>query len=507
MKNLSISSSFIILSIAFSVVRSALGQLRIAGGRESTEGDFPYFVNLNGCGGTLIAPDVVLTAAHCGNFTNKQVVIGAFKSDAVTKHAEVRFCDTWVPHPRFGLDGSTVNNDFALCNLDRPVLVDESRFKLVVNEDRTKPEVAENLIVMGMGLFAEDLEGSGFLHNATVPVISNVECNSMYPGLITDSMLCAGFRAGGSDSCGGDSGGPIVKRVYQGDGTFLDYHIGVISWGDGCGDANKPGVYARTSAAVEKFIRDTICGDFDSKSSLCGNGIVNPTALFDCADDESEIEVAVETDEYAGETQWSIRRKNGETILSRQYFINNYKTNHRVCLKKNSCYSFEITDYHGDGLCAENNCREYQLKMRNEDQRFAFGGNFAFRESHTFCINEHGLSVRDLSKPTPRPTPRPTSRPTNQPTVKIGISPNERKRECKNPEKGRKRFKIRGEIRKGFVTCRGISELNLRTKRQQCRKTSTRGTKKVHQVCPQACGDVGLGRCKFLARQRKEGNN
>merc|ERR1712179_244076 len=89
-----------------------------------------------------------------------------------------------------------------------------------------------------------------------VQVISNSECNAAYGG-ITDNMLCAADASGngGSDACQGDSGGPLVSCGADGNcGTTpgMNYElIGVVSFGIGCAQADFPGVYARTTAALD----------------------------------------------------------------------------------------------------------------------------------------------------------------------------------------------------------------------------------------------------------------
>ena len=81
-----------------------------------------------------------------------------------------------------------------------------------------------------------------------VPAITNSECNSAYgSGMITDSMICAGYPGeGGKDACQGDSGGPFVCA----NGT-KSVIAGVVSWGYGCAEAQYPGVYARVTATLD----------------------------------------------------------------------------------------------------------------------------------------------------------------------------------------------------------------------------------------------------------------
>ena len=224
---------------------------------------------MGGCAGSLVAPDAVLFAAHCGDRTGAKLNIGAYKR-GVVKKGKQRFCDKWVEDPTYGEGGSGLNNDFALCKLNKPVTIDESKVKLVLNEADTVPAAEANLIVMGLGLLAYGGDAPDFLHDVTVPTISNQDCNtaSSYGGHVTDRMLCAGFPEGGKDACQGDSGGPIVKREYQGDGKFIDIQVGVVSWGAGCALPNKPGVYSRVSSR-STWIKSTICNDFNSVASFC----------------------------------------------------------------------------------------------------------------------------------------------------------------------------------------------------------------------------------------------
>jgi hypothetical protein len=93
-----------------------------------------------------------------------------------------------------------------------------------------------------------------FLQEVNVPAVAHSKCNQQYSGRIDQAtMFCAGLDQGGKDSCQGDSGGPIVRIV-----NGVHTQVGVVSWGDGCALAGKPGVYARTSVQI-KWIQSEVC--------------------------------------------------------------------------------------------------------------------------------------------------------------------------------------------------------------------------------------------------------
>lgn len=377
---------------------------RIVGGQRANPGEYPYFVEMGTCGGALIAPDAVLFAAHCGDWKDRQISIGAYRTQTLEEGAQERFCDVWIPDPKYGTEGSSINYDFALCKLNEPVVIDESKVTLVLNEEDSVPATGENLEVMGLGALASGASGPEYLHEVTVPVVSNADCNAgnSYDGEITDIMLCAGFPdVGGKDSCQGDSGGPIVKRTFR-DGRFVDTHVGVVSWGYGCADVNFPGVYARTSKRAD-WIKQTVCDEFKSTASFCSN---SPPAPESCA---NELSINVRTDNYAYETQMTLKNKsNNDNILTRTYLIKRHDNEHKVCLEANTCYLWTLGD--NDGI----NNGSYSLSLNGETVASG-NGNFSRRKKESFCTTDGNPVASPTQAPVLSPTVAPVA-PTDEPT-------------------------------------------------------------------------------------------
>ena len=190
---------------------SSLG--RIIGGTTAKEGSFPFFVRIdnnvqNICGGSLIAPDIVLTAAHC--FTDGlSVVVGGTTAFVIPDGPGVsRSIVEARPHPDF--NKQTFQHDFMLFKLSESV---EGVEPVHIQLDG-QIEVGDALSVVGLGYTVEDKESPAYLQQVTVNVVEFEPCAAIYSNLsITDGIenfmsssvqFCA--AAPGRDSCKGDSG-------------------------------------------------------------------------------------------------------------------------------------------------------------------------------------------------------------------------------------------------------------------------------------------------------------
>mmetsp|Transcript_24220 Transcript_24220/g.36830 ORF Transcript_24220/g.36830 Transcript_24220/m.36830 type:complete len:455 (-) Transcript_24220:111-1475(-) len=262
---------------------------RIIGGDAAAEDQYSYAVSLQDsfghfCGGSLIAPDIVLSAAHCQRYeTGYKAVIGRHVLDT-TDGDEVNV-KTEITYP--GFDWGTTDNDYMILVLDRPVV--EAMDNLVQVTPDVVP-VGTAVTVMGWGDThpSDEIQTkSDELMETEVFVVSNEECDKSngtvggteadpmlgaykkdYHNQISENMMCA--TDNGEDSCQGDSGGPLVIRSDSG-----DIQVGIVSWGVSCAHKDFPGVYARVSAKYE-WIRKNVC-----------EGSSIPPASFNCDSDDT----------------------------------------------------------------------------------------------------------------------------------------------------------------------------------------------------------------------------
>jgi len=196
----------------------------------------------------VIAPGWVLSAAHCKVRAGNMAVIGAHNlreaEDPCVERIKVTAAFT---HP--GYDADSTDNDIMLLKLETdtkyaPVSLVGSSAEETLLEGLS----GTKLTVSGWGTLESGGQLPDILQSVEINPVRFATCNGprMYAGKLTENMMCAGVSAGGKDSCQGDSGGPLVARV---GGEYVQ--VGVVSWGEGCADKHRPGVYTRLSVYSE----------------------------------------------------------------------------------------------------------------------------------------------------------------------------------------------------------------------------------------------------------------
>lgn len=230
---------------------------KIVGGKPARAGQFPWQVALlvarvpdaydaHFCGGSVHAERWIVTAAHCVNDTEAADVAVVAGTHLLDEQAPARIAVSRILVHE-GYDDETYDNDIALLELEKPlVLGDRIRIipLLAAADEPSTLKPGALLTVSGWGRTQQDGEGTPALQYVDIPSVERKTCNRAlaYDGAVTERMICAGVAVGGKDSCQGDSGGPLAANA-----ATRPRLAGVVSWGEGCAQAGKVGVYTRVS--------------------------------------------------------------------------------------------------------------------------------------------------------------------------------------------------------------------------------------------------------------------
>lgn len=278
-----------ILGIASSL-GTATSQERIVKGTQADFDTFPYYAHVKSinktsgsgflCGGSLIAPDFVLTSAHCelgslDDFTVEIYANAMFRGGGY----QDRKCKRWINHPGYvQLENRNENlvymdYDFAICELNRPVYIQQSSVVLELNKNNdTYPIIGEDVTQVGLGTVG-DASGTkpDWLQYALVPAITNEQCYGKFGDLVNDRVLCVKPNKNGKQgTCKGDSGGPNVVKEKDDSNPNLESHVlvGVTSFSACETNPKLPRGLARTSK-VMYWVYRTACEVLLSVGDFC----------------------------------------------------------------------------------------------------------------------------------------------------------------------------------------------------------------------------------------------
>jgi len=408
-------------------------EARIIGGGEATKNRYPYMASItyeraHVCGGSLIADDIILTAAHCWEH---------FDGVDMGRH---NIKDPDEVHERFNIERFATHDDFVDKNMPGVPYDNDFMILKLYGWSMNKPirltqnnHIPSNTELSVMGWGVSDLQNqisSEVLKEVTVNSLSNYQCKQYsgfygpnvvsYSNKITPNMLCA--KDYNEDACQGDSGGPLIIRGLL---ARNDVQVGIVSWGLGCAHESFPGVYSRISSQFD-WIKEHVCLFSEAPPDEFG------CEKADRKDNENKgnkraVTVEIMLDRFPKETGWLIRNEGGTSVA---YIpIGGYKSVQEsekhifatVHLHVDHNYEFIMLDSYGDGLKFDGG--QYKLWLGDTPymgQLLLQGSTFERAIHHPFYVPVMPPTPSPVINNTPTNTPPPPSPTTNgQPTVVI----------------------------------------------------------------------------------------
>ena len=404
----------------------------------------------------LIAPDIILTAAHCSESIN-EAQMGRHNRSDETENYESLIVEKIITHPRYFRNRflDTDPHDFGVVKL----FGQSKKIKPIrINQNPQIPVPDQQMLVSGWGsIDPDDLTAiSDVLRGATAYYMTNEECKQFignfggykvdFQRYVIDATLCARNFEERMDSCRGDSGSGLVV---QGREPKEDILVGIVSAGFGCANPTLPALYARVSE-VYGWIRDRVCelslsppiyfecpafdpgADHSSTLSSCQEfPVVRDIKLrIESREPRTNITLALLLDSRPEERGW-ILRSQGErglwvTEAERPIFFYD-KTQpmsiiiETLCVRNDRDYELVLLDSYGDVDVGVQILDEYGNKLLSVNESTSNTG-MQFSASFTFAVGAPPSDPPTISSP-PSTTMTPTSRPTQiRPFISIVIS-------------------------------------------------------------------------------------
>ncbi|CAH1399077.1 unnamed protein product [Nezara viridula] len=318
-------------------------EARVVGGRQSEPGSWPWLVviykdgNFH-CGGTILKPQVILTAAHCmENFQNHyyEVHAGILRRMSYSPQLQIRKVTEVIIHEDY--DKTKLSSDIALIGLSSKLKF--NRWVLpacLPPPDPILPPAGIMCTAIGWGAIYEHGPDPDHLKEVSVPIWP--ECKYAEDRL--GNEICAGYYEGGEDTCQGDSGGPLLCRL----ANNKWYIAGIVSHGDGCARKEEPGVYTRVSIFHDWILQNLEWRKSAIRSSgkicpglVCSTGVCLPAKYhcdkhIDCLNIEDEencddflsaANLAINTNESVTYTNSSRSEEASDSVNHNHVILNN----------------------------------------------------------------------------------------------------------------------------------------------------------------------------------------
>ncbi|XP_061421532.1 chymotrypsin B-like isoform X2 [Lethenteron reissneri] len=241
------------------------GYSRIVNGEEAMPGSWPWQVSMQStfadsktgfhfCGGSLIDPYWVVTAAHCGLRCSHRVILGEHDQSSSSEKFQTMNIAKAINHPQW--DEMSINNDVALIKLSQPAQMTDGVSPVCLSSTSDNFPPGLNCVTSGWGKTNNFVSGTPpRLQQTALAIVATPTCQQLLANTnkITDVMICAG--GAGATSCRHDSGGPLVCEK---DGAWN--LVGIVSWGNSSCSTRIPAVYTRVTA-IRSWIDQTIAAN------------------------------------------------------------------------------------------------------------------------------------------------------------------------------------------------------------------------------------------------------
>ncbi|XP_054422117.1 coagulation factor XI [Pteronotus mesoamericanus] len=236
---------------------------RIVGGTASVPGEWPWQVALHItaptqrhlCGGSIIGNRWILTAAHCLSGIESPQILRVY--GGILNQLEIKEDTSFfgvkeiIIHDQYKTAES--GYDVALLKLQTAMNYTDLQRPICLPSQGDRDVIYTDCWVTGWGYrkFRDKIQNT--LQKVKVPLVTNKECQAGYEGQrITSKMICAGYQEGGKEACKGDSGGPLSCKHNE-----VWHLVGITSWGEGCAQAERPGVYTSVVEHVDWILEKT----------------------------------------------------------------------------------------------------------------------------------------------------------------------------------------------------------------------------------------------------------